>query len=93
MNSAVIFIFRNCPPEWALELRKWGYRIASLRRCRNVEHVRDLETFIKENFVVVVGDKRLAESLGITHVSLEELSKFLLWLQRELPPLYKPLLQ
>ncbi|ACB39859.1 hypothetical protein [Pyrobaculum neutrophilum] len=93
MEHRVVFIFRKCPPSHLLKLRWWGYDVASLEACPDVETVSDLGRYIRGRFVIVVGDRELAEELGVAYAAVEEVERFLAWLSRELPPAFKPYLQ
>lgn len=63
---------------------------ASLARCPGVEHVADIRSYIEGKFVVIVGDKKLAEELGVGHAAVAEVEKFLRQLSKEVPAVYKP---
>ncbi|MCC6036433.1 MAG: hypothetical protein LM559_05195 [Pyrobaculum sp.] len=93
MSPPVVFIFRYCPPPHLMALAKWGFSVASLSRCPGVEHVADVKTYIERKFVIIVGDRRLAEELGVGHATVAEVEKFLRWLSKEVPAVYKPYMQ
>lgn len=87
------FVFRDCPPAHLVQLRLWGVEVASLSDCPNVPRVGDFRSFIKDKFVIVVGDRRLAERFGVAHSSVREVEQFLKWLMKESPPpVFKPYL-
>ena len=71
----------------------WGFVVASLTRCPGVEHVTDIKRYIEGKFVVIVGDRKLAEELGVGHATVAEMEKFLQWLSKEVPVVYKPYIQ
>jgi hypothetical protein len=93
MSSPVVFIFRDCPPPRLKDLAEWGFVVASLSRCPGVEHVEDVRSYIEGKFVIIVGDRGLAEELGVGHATVAEVEKFLLWLSKEVPAVYKPYMQ
>jgi hypothetical protein len=76
-----------------MALAEWGFAVASLSRCPGVEHVADVKRYVEGRFVVVVGDRELAEELKVAHATVGEVEKFLLWLLKEMPTAYKPYLQ
>ena len=90
MSPPVVFIFRDCPPPHLMALAEWGFVVTSLSRCPGVEHVADVRTYIEGRFVIIVGDRELAEELGVGHATVVEVEKFLLWLSKEVPAVYKP---
>ena len=90
MSLPVVFIFRYCPPPHLMALAKWGFSVASLSRCPGVEHVADVRSYIEGRFVIIVGDRKLAEELGVGHATVAEAEEFLLWLSKEVPAVYKP---
>jgi len=67
--------------------------VASLSRCPGVEHVADVRSYIKGKFVIIVGDRELAEELRVGHATVAEVEKFLRWLSKEVPAVYKPYMQ
>jgi len=89
----MVFIFRGCPPPHLMALARWGFVVVSLSRCPRVEHVTDVRRYIEGRFVVIVGDRELAEELGVGHATVAEVDNFLRWLSKEVPALYKPYLQ
>ena len=93
MSPPVVFIFRYCPPPHLMALAKWGFSVASLSRCPGVEHVADVRSYIEGRFVITVGDRKLAEELGVGHATVVEVEKFLRWLSKEAPAVYKPYMQ
>ena len=93
MSPPVVFIFRDCPPPHLKDLVMWGISVASLSRCPGVEHVADVRSYIEGKFVIIVGDKRLAEELRVGHATVAEVEKFLRWLSKEVPVVYKPYMQ
>jgi hypothetical protein len=93
MSSPVVFIFRDCPPPHLKDLVMWGFVVASLSRCPGVEHVADVRSYIEGKFVIIVGDRELAEELGVGHATVAEAEEFLLWLSKEVPAAYKPYMQ
>jgi hypothetical protein len=93
MSLPVVFIFRYCPPPHLMALAEWGFSVASLSRCPGVEHVADVRSYIEGKFVIIVGDRKLAEELGVGHATVAEVEKFLLWLSQEVPAAYKPYMQ
>lgn len=93
MAFQVVFIFKRCPPPDLLRLKWWGFAIASLSDCPGVERVLDLRRYIEGKFVILVGDRELAERLGVAHATVEEVERFLAWLSREVPLVFKPYLQ
>jgi hypothetical protein len=90
MSPPVVFIFRDCPPPHLMALAEWGISVASPSRCPGVEHVADVRSYIEGRFVIIVGDKELAEEQGVGYATVAELEKFLLWLSKEVPAVYKP---
>ena len=90
MSSPVVFIFRDCPPPHLKDLVVWGFVAASLSRCPGVEHVADVRSYIEGKFVIIVGDRELAEELGVGHATVAEAEEFLLWLSKEVPAAYRP---
>jgi hypothetical protein len=93
MSPPVVFIFRDCPPPHLLALAEWGFSVASLSRCPGVEHVADVRSYIEGKFVIIVGDRMLAEELRVGHATVAEVEKFLRWLSKEVPAVYKPYMQ
>jgi hypothetical protein len=93
MSPPVVFIFRDCPPPHLLALAEWGFVVASLSRCPGVEHVADVRSYIEGKFVIIVGDRKLAEELRVGHATVAEVEKFLRWLSKEVPAVYKPYMQ
>jgi hypothetical protein len=93
MSLPVVFIFRDCPPPHLKDLVVWGFVVASLSRCPGVEHVADVRSYIEGKFVIIVGDRKLAEELGVGHATVAEVEKFLRWLSKEVPAVYKPFMQ
>jgi len=93
MSPPVVFIFRGCPPPRLMALAEWGFVVASLARCPGVEHVTDIKRYAEGKFVVIVGDRKLAEKLGVGHATVAEVEKFLRWLSKEVPVVYKPYIQ
>jgi hypothetical protein len=93
MSSPVVFVFRDCPSPHLMALAEWGFVVASLSRCPGVEHVADVRSYIEGKFVIIVDDKELAEELGVGYATVAEVEKFLLWLSREMPAVYKPYMQ
>mgnify|MGYP000482064669 CR=1 FL=1 len=65
MSPPMVFIFRGCPPPHLMALARWGFVVVSLSRCPGVEHVADVRRYIEGRFVVIVGDRELAEELGV----------------------------
>jgi hypothetical protein len=90
MSPPVVIIFRDCPPPHLMALAEWDFVVASLSRCPGVEHVADVGSYIEGRFVIIVGDRELAEELGVGYATIAELEKFLLWLSKEVPAVYKP---
>lgn len=41
-----------------------------LSRCPGVEHVADVRSYIEGKFVIIVGDRELAEELGVGHATV-----------------------
>jgi hypothetical protein len=93
MSPPVVFIFRDCPPPHLKALVMWGFSVASLSRCPGVEHVADVKSYIEGRFVIIVGDRKLAEELGVGYATVAEVEKFLRWLSKEVPVVYKPYMQ
>jgi len=93
MSFPVVFIFRDCPPPHLKDLVMWGISVASLSKCPGVEHVADVRTYIEGKFVIIVGDRELAEELGVGHATVAEAEEFLQWLSKEVPAVYKPYMQ
>jgi len=93
MSLPVVFIFRDCPPPHLMALAEWGFSAASLSRCPGVEHVADVKSYIEGKFVIIVDDKELAEELRVGYATVAELEKFLRWLSKEVPAVYKPYTQ
>jgi len=76
---SVVFIFAGCPPEELLELRRFGYSLASTADCQDVERIDDVETYIRDKFAMIVGSEELAKRLRVGHMSWEEAIDFLRW--------------
>jgi len=76
-----------------MALAEWGFSVASLSRCPGVEHVADVKSYIEGRFVIIVGDRWLAEELRVGRATVAEVEKFLLWLSKEVPAVYKPYMQ
>ncbi|AAL65060.1 conserved within P. aerophilum [Pyrobaculum aerophilum str. IM2] len=95
MEIPLAFIFRRCPPRYYLELRLWGIRLASLSPCPWAEEINEdqLPEYIKDKFVVIVGDKALAKRLEVAYATYKEVERFLDYLKKELSPVYMPYLQ
>jgi len=95
MDTPLVFIFRGCPPQRFHELKKWGIVLVSLSSCPGVERVEEwrLREYIKDKFVVVVGDRLLAKRLEVAHATYGEVERFMEYLKRDVGPLYKPYLQ
>jgi hypothetical protein len=93
MSPPVVFIFGDCPPPHLMALAEWGFVVASPSRCPGVEHVADVRIYIEGKFVIIVGDRKLAEELGVGHATVAEVEKFLRWLSEEVPAVYKPYMQ
>jgi hypothetical protein len=93
MSPPVVFIFRDCPPPHLMALAEWGISVASLSRCPGVEHVADVRSYIEGKFVIIVGDRELAEEQGVGYATVAEVEKFLRWLSKEVPAVYKPYMQ
>jgi len=93
MYPPVVFIFRDCPPPHLMALAEWGFSVASLSRCPGVEHVADVRSYIEGRFVIIVGDRKLAEELRVGHATVAEAEEFLRWLSKEMPAVYKPYMQ
>jgi hypothetical protein len=74
-------------------LAEWGFSVASLSRCPGVGHVADVRSYIEGKFVIIVGDRELAEGLRVGHATVAEVEKFLRWLSKEVPAVYKPYMQ
>ena len=58
-----------------------------------MEHVADVRSYIEGKFVIIVGDRELAEELGVGYATVAEVEKFLRWLSKEVPAVYKPYMQ
>jgi len=56
-DVSVVFVFASCPPSELLELRRFGYRLASTADCQGVEKVDNVEAYVRHKFTVVVGSK------------------------------------
>ena len=93
MSPLVVFIFRDCPPPHLMALAEWGISVASLSRCPGVEHVADVRSHVEGKFVIIIGDRQLAEELRVGHATVAEVEKFLRWLSKEMPAVYKPYMQ
>jgi len=74
----VVFIFAGCPPDKLLELRRFGYLLASTAECHGVEKVVDVETYVRDKFAIVGGDAGLAKRLDVAYMSWEEALDFLM---------------
>jgi len=74
------FIFAGCPPSELLELRRFGYLLASTADCQGAEKVADVEAYVRDKFAVVVGSEELAKRLDVGHMTWEEALDFLKWL-------------
>jgi len=55
-----------------------------------VDHVADVRSYMEGVFVIIVGDRRLAEEPGVGHATVAEAEEFLRWLSKEVPAVYKP---
>jgi len=77
----VAFIFAGCPPSELLELRRFGYLIASTADCQGVEKVGDIEAYVRGRFAIVVGNAELAKRLDVGHMTWGEALEFLKWVQ------------
>jgi len=80
-DVSVVFIFAGCPPGELLELRRFGYLLASTADCQGVEKVDDVEAYIQDKFAIVVGNAELAKRLDVGHMSWGEALEFLKWLR------------
>jgi len=76
----VVLLFTKCPPERALALAKWGYRIVCTADCPGVEKVADPHAYIKQKFAIVVGDPELAKKLQVANFDEAEIEELLNWL-------------
>jgi len=76
----VTFIFAGCPPSELLELRRFGYSLASTADCQDVERVADVEAYVQDKFAIVVGNADLAKKLDVGHMTWDEALDFLKWL-------------
>jgi len=74
------FTLHKVPPEYALALAKWGYRIACIADCPGVEKVADHHAYVKQKFAIVVGDPELAKRLQVANFDKAEIEEFLNWL-------------
>jgi len=54
-------------PGELLELKRFGYLLASTADCQGVEEVDDVETYVRGRFAVVVGNAELAKRRGGAH--------------------------
>lgn len=93
---SLVFIFDDCPmPLVAAQLRQWGIEVVSLAECPGVRRVSKhrLRESIEGKIAVVVGDKELAQRLGVAYASYREVEDFLRYLEKELSPSYMPYLQ
>ncbi|MEM0276418.1 hypothetical protein [Pyrobaculum sp.] len=91
-----VFIFKDCPPPQAVaKLRQWGIEVVALAECPGVQRVFKyrLREVIRGKIAVVVGDKELAQRLGVAYASYQEVEDFLRYLDREVSPAYMPYLQ
>jgi len=79
---SVAFIFAGCPPGELLELKRFGYQLASTADCQGVERITDVEAYIQGKFALVVGSEELAKRLRVGHMTWEEALDFLRWAQR-----------
>jgi hypothetical protein len=93
MSPPVVFIFMYCPPPHLMALVMWDFVVASLSRCPGVEHVADVRSYIEGKFVIIVGDRKLAEELRVGYATVAEVEKFLRWLSTKVPAVYKPYMQ
>jgi len=73
----VVFLFTRCPPEHALALAKWGFRIVCTADCPGVEKVADLHAYIKLKLAIVVGDPELAKRLRVANFDEAEIEELL----------------
>jgi len=80
---SVVFIFAGCPPDELLELKRFGYLLASTVDCQGVEKAVDVEAHIQGKFAVVVGDVELAKRLDVAYMTWEEASDFIRWIQSQ----------
>jgi len=80
-DVSVVFIFAGCPPEELLELKRFGYLLASTADCQGVERVADVEAYVRGKFAVVVGSEELAKRLDVGYMTWEEALDFLRWVQ------------
>ena len=55
-----------------------------------MDHVADVRSYMEGVFVIIVGDRRLAEEPGVGHATVAEAEEFLRWLSKEVPAVYKP---
>jgi len=76
-DVSVVFIFARCPPSELLELKRFGYLLASTADCQGVERVDDAEAYVRGKFAVVVGDVELAKRLDVAYMTWEEALNFL----------------
>jgi len=77
----VVFIFVGCLPGELLELKRFGYLLASTSDCQGVEKVNHLEAYIQGKFVMVVGSEELAKGFRVVRTSWDEALDFLRWLR------------
>jgi len=76
-DVSVVFIFAECPPDELLELKRFGYLLASTAECHGVEKVADVEAYVRDKFAIVVGDAGLAKRLDVGHMAWDEALDFL----------------
>jgi len=80
---SVVFIFAGCPPGELLELKRFGYQLASTADCQDVEKVDDVEAYVRDKFAMVVGSEDLAKRLRVGHMTWDEALDFLRWVQSQ----------
>lgn len=93
---SLVFIFDDCPPPLAVaKLKLWGIEVAALAECPGVRRVfkHSLREVIEGKIAVVVGDKELAQRLGIAYASYRDVEEFLRYLDKEVNPAFMPYLQ
>jgi len=76
-HVSVAFIFTGCPPGELLELKRFGYLLASTADCQGVEKVDDVEAYVRGKFALVVGDAELAKRLRVGYMAWDEALDFL----------------
>lgn len=94
--TSLIFIFDSCPPPIvAAKLKLWDIEVTALTDYPGLKRVlkHRLREDIHDKFAVVVGDKELAERLGVAYASYQEVEVFLQYLEKEVSPAYMPYLQ